>query len=108
MTPPSATAASEQEFPAGPPPAPRDVTFLQDPIVDHLLRAVVTLTMELSATRERLHSLELVLGGQEGNVSRDIESLSFTPEQDALRRAERERLVEQILAPLVNTLSNAA
>lgn len=92
-------------LPEGPPAADRHVTFLADPIMDNLLRAVVTLTMELSVTRERLKSLEQVLGDLGQPVTEGIEALALTAEDDAARRAERERLIEAILAPIVKGLA---
>lgn len=93
-------------LPEGPPAADRHVTFLADPILDNLLRAVVTLTMELSATRERLKSLEQVLGDLGQPVTGGIEALAVTAEDDAARRAERERLIALILAPIVKGLAD--
>lgn len=101
----SSDPASAHDLPAGPPPGDRHVTFLPDPIVDNLLRAVVTLTMELSVTRERLKSLEQVLEGQNISVTTQIDALALTAEDDAARRAERERLVQSILAPIVGGLT---
>lgn len=99
--------AAPADFPAGPPAAPRDTTFLADPIVDHLLRAVITLTMELSVTRERLRALEQVVGGGTAEVSARIDALAVDGEEDAARRSERERLISAILGPLVARLSQA-
>ena len=92
-------------WPAGPPVGDRNVTFLQDPIVDNLLRSVVTLTMELSVTRERLSSLERVLDLNGIPVSQQIDSFVPTTNDDAVRRAERERLIQWIVAPIVDGLS---
>lgn len=100
---PHADAAAD--LPAGPPAADRHVTFLPDPVVDNLLRAVVTLTMELSVTRDRLKSLEQVLDNQGLRVSTQIETLAENAEDDAARRAERERLIQSILAPIVGGLT---
>lgn len=93
-------------LPEGPPAADRHVTFLADPIMDNLLRAVVTLSMELSVTRERLKSLEQVLGDMGQPVTDRIEALAVTAEDDAVRRAERERIIESILAPIVKGLAD--
>lgn len=100
---PQADAATD--LPAGPAAADRHVTFLPDPVVDNLLRAVVTLTMELSVTRERLKSLEQVLDNQGLNVSSGIETLARDAEDDNARRVERERLIQSILAPIVGGLT---
>lgn len=93
-------------LPEGPPVADRHVTFLADPIMDNLLRAVVTLCMELSVTRERLKSLEQVLGDLGQPVTEQIEAIAVTAEDDAARRAERERLIKSILAPIVKGLAD--
>lgn len=102
------TILQEQQpiLPAGPPASDRHVTFLPDPIMDNLLRAVVTLSMELSVTRERLKSLEQVLGDLGQPVTDRIEALAMTPEDDAARRGERERLIASILAPIVKGLAD--
>lgn len=92
---------SEAELPAGPPATPRDISFLADPIVDQLLRAVVTLTMELSVTRDRLRSIEHVLSEGARDIAAEIEQVSLSPAEDAERRADRERLVGSILRPLI-------
>lgn len=92
------------EFPAGPPPAPRNSTFLADPTVDHLMRAVVTLSMELSVTRDRLSALEAVLAEQ-GVVSADqLSTYQPDAETDAALRARREQLIEAVLGPLVQSM----
>jgi hypothetical protein len=96
------------DLPAGPPAGDRTTTFLADPVTDHLLRAVVTLTMELSVTRERLFALETVLADGRDPVAARIEALAPTPESDAARRTERERLIRSVLGPLVGKLADAA
>ena len=53
-------ADTSSGFPSGPKPGPRDTTFFDDPLKDGLIRAVVTLATELSVTRERMRSLELL------------------------------------------------
>lgn len=108
MTDQTETAVKSEEFPAGPPAGDRHLTFLPDPMVDALLRAVVTLTMELSVTRERLKSLEQVLDHSGESVSAQIEALAVSAEDDTARRAERERLVEAILAPVVAAAAKSA
>lgn len=98
----NADTAPALDLPNGPPPAPRDITFLPDPLVDHLLRAVVTLTMELSVTRERLRAVENVVGE---DVAARIDALVPDEQEDAARRAARDALVHSILGPMVNHLS---
>jgi len=94
------------DLPSGPRPGKRDVTFLDDPVVDQLLRAVVTLTMELSVTRERLRSLEQVIEGTGQTVSAAIDDLERTPQEDASRRAAREALIQSVLGPIVSRLEH--
>lgn len=90
------------ELPKGPKPGPRDTSFFPDPMIDHLLRAVVTLTMELSVTRERLQSLERFSGIDK----HALDTLSLPPEDEQARAAERRRLIEATLGPMVSRLKN--
>jgi hypothetical protein len=90
------------DLPKGPKPGPRDTSFFPDPMIDHLLRAVVTLTMELSVTRERLQSLESLSGINQHT----LDTLTLTPEQEQARAAERRRLIEATLGPMVSRLKN--
>lgn len=103
--PQSPDTAQETALPAGPPPGARDVTFLEDPVIDQLLRAVVTLTMELSVTRERLRALEQVLDENGLAAAAKIEELVLTPQEDDARRASREKLIHSILGPVVSRLA---
>lgn len=97
----------EHSLPTGPAAGDRNVTFLADPVVDHLLRAVVTLTMELSVTRERMHALELVLGANGEAIAPRIEALVLPESDETARRNERERLIRSVLGPLVGNLATA-
>jgi hypothetical protein len=90
------------ELPKGPKPGARDTSFFPDPMIDHLLRAVVTLTMELSVTRERLQSLESVSGINQHT----LDTLTLTPEVEQARAAERRRLIEATLGPMVSRLAS--
>lgn len=89
------------ELPKGPKPGERDTSFFPDPMIDHLLRAVVTLTMELSVTRERLQSLESLSGA--GSAA--LDALTLPPEIEQARAAERRRLIEATLGPMVSRLA---
>lgn len=105
MVTPSATNIPETattDLPSGPPATPRDIPFLQDPTVDHLLRAVITLTMELSVTRERLRSIELIMAGDGRDISAEIDRLSISHTEDTARRADREKIIGSILRPFLS------
>lgn len=103
MTTPADTAAQDA-FPAGPKPGDRTVTFLENPIVDQMLRSMVTLTMELSVTRERMRAMEQVLEAQGLAVTQAIETLELSPEEDDARRAQREKLIADVLGPIIARL----
>ncbi len=97
-----------QEFPAGPRAGDRETTFFDDPIKDHLLRSLVTVTMELSVTRDRLASLEAVLA-ENGVIAPDVLDVREPGMEAArLREAARSKLIEDVLGPLVRRLSNEA
>lgn len=92
------------EFPAGPKPGPRDTTFFDDPVKDGLIRAVITLATELSVTRERMRSLELVLQNS-GALSADaIDQLSLETAEEQARAAERGRLIKDLIGPIASRL----
>jgi hypothetical protein len=93
------------EFPAGPKPGARDTSFFDDPMIDHLLRAVVTLTMELSVTRERLETLELSLQGLSVVERAKLDGFSLPPETEQARGRHRRALIEAILGPMVSRLA---
>lgn len=101
----SASVSHADTLMAGPPAGNRHISFLNDPVVDQLMRAVVTLTAELSVTRDRLNALELVLANQGNDVSAAIENLVIPPEADAQRRANRDHLVAAILGPIVEAVA---
>lgn len=94
-------------LPAGPQPGDRNKTFFDDPIVDQLLRSVVSLTMELSITRERLAALEAVLHDQVNIDLAAIDEFVPSPEEDQDRGAARAKLIEEILGPIVEKLSQS-
>ena len=73
-------------LPAGPRPGDRHVGFFDDPITDHLLRAVVTLASELSVTRDRLATVETLLA--QAGVSGEALRVQFGLEPDAPLRRE--------------------
>jgi len=92
-------------FPSGPKPGERHTTFLEDPISDHLLRAVMTLAMEVSVSRERARTLEHLLVEQ-GVLTKGAAD-AFEPEgEEAIARAnERNALVAAILDPIVQDMT---
>lgn len=98
----------QTEFPSGPRPAERNKTFLDDPVSDHLLRAVVALAMELSVTRERLAAMEAVLSSQGTLSAATIDN--YAPDDSALKAREeaRARLINSLIGPLVDHLASKA
>lgn len=97
--------SDQTEFPSGPRPGNRETTFFDDPVKDHLLRSLVTVTMELSVTRERLASLEALLE-QCGVVPAQALDL-FEPDMAAAqqREQERQKLIQDTLGPLIDRLA---
>jgi hypothetical protein len=98
-------ASPAAAFPAGPKPGDRDTAFFADPMIDHLLRAVVSLTMEVSVTRERLRTLEELLA--ESGALAQGRADSFEPDtaEAAHRAGQRGKLIADILGPIVSRLS---
>jgi hypothetical protein len=94
-------------FPAGPRPGERDTAFFADPMIDHLLRAVVTLTMELSVTRERMRTLEALLAESGTTAPGAADRHEPDNAEAALRARQRSKLIEDILGPMVSRLSRA-
>ena len=82
----------------GPKPGARDTRFFEDPLVDDLLRALATLAMELSVTRDRLAALERA-------TAANLEALPPDSAADAAQAAARMKLVQDIFGPLVDRLS---
>ena len=94
-------------LPAGPRPGDRHVGFFDDPITDHLLRAVGTLASELSVTRDRLATVETLLA-QAGVLDRAVIDTSVPAGEEAVaREAARQKLIADLLAPLVSSLGKA-
>lgn len=95
---------ADAAFPNGPRPGDRHVTFFDDPVQDHLLRAVVTLAGELSVTRERLDSLEAQLA-EHGGLDRAALNARLPDSATAqAREAARQKLLTRLLEPLVSRL----
>lgn len=95
---------TEPPLPQGPRPGDRHTAFFEDPLTDHLLRAVVTLAGELSVTRDRLGALEAVLARAGVVDPAAVDGHVPAPDEAALRAAARERLVGDLLGPLVDGL----
>ena len=95
------------DFPAGPKPGERHRTFLDDPVSDHLLRAVVTLSMELSVSRERVKTLETLLVESGALPAGAADAFEPSNEEAVARGAERNALISAILGPIAEDLSKA-
>jgi hypothetical protein len=75
-------------------------TFLQDPVVDALVEVVVELGAETWITRRRMLVLERVMASK-GLLSPDlIETYTPSPEDEALWRQERDRMLKSVYAAL--------
>lgn len=94
-------------LPPGPRPGERHTTFFDDPVKDHLLRAVITLACELSVTRERMASLERLLA-ESGALDRGALD-RHRPDTDEGRAAEaaRQKLIADLIGPLMARLAEA-
>ncbi len=96
---------SETRFPAGPKPGERDTAFFKDPMTDHLLRAVVTLAMETSVTRERLRTLEALLEKAGSLEAGNADNYQPDAAEAAYRAGQRSKLIDDILGPIVSRLA---
>ena len=75
-------------------------TFLQDPVVDALVEVVVELGAETWITRRRMLVLERVMASK-GLLAPDlIETYTPSPEDEALWRQERDRMLKSVYAAL--------
>lgn len=93
-----------EEFPSGPKAGDRTTSFFDDPMIDELLRAVTNLTMELSITRERLQTVEILLQEKSHIDRAAIDDASLNLEIEQERAADRAKLIESILGPIVARL----
>jgi hypothetical protein len=98
---------SSDDLPQGPRAGDRHTTFFDDPVKEHLLRGLITVSMELSVTRERVTTLETLL--TEAGVIEAGEADAYQPAPDDARgRGEaREKLIESVLGPLLESLAKA-
>ncbi|QIQ86569.1 hypothetical protein [Erythrobacter sp.] len=95
-------------FPEGPRPGERNTTFTDDPVKEHLLRGLVTVAMELSVTRERVATLEALLVESGALEKGAADGYEPGGEDAAKRAAEREKLVQAILAPIMESLAKGS
>lgn len=96
---PSDGAATPQ-FPEGPKAGDRNTTFFDDPMKDHLLRAVVTLAMELSVARERTSTLEQLLIGKGLIAAGETDGFEPDNKENMARAQQRNTLISSILDPI--------
>ena len=98
---------ASDSFPEGPRPGDRHTTFFDDPVKEHLLRGLITVSMELSVTRERVATLEALL--VETGAIKAGQADAYQPAlEDATARGEaREKLIESVLGPLLESLAKA-
>ena len=99
--------ALPRDLPQGPRPGERITTFFEDPVKELLLRGLITVSMELSVTRDRVATLEALLA--DAGVIEAGQADTYQPAADdaAQRGANREKLIESVLGPLMESLSKA-
>ncbi len=93
------------EFPQGPRAGERHTTFFDDPMKEHLLRGLITVSMELSVTRERVATLEALLAETGVIAAGQADAYQPAAEDAAARSGQREKLIESVLGPLLESLS---
>jgi hypothetical protein len=75
--------------------------FFEDPAIDQLHMALLAVTQELAVARERIDTLERLLGAR-GHIARDaIETFQPDDQATAERASLRAELVERVLHPFV-------
>ncbi|MEM7741962.1 MAG: hypothetical protein AAF225_14320 [Pseudomonadota bacterium] len=75
-------------------------TFFDDPTTDVLISTILSLTTELSVTRERLDTLERVLADK-GTIGRtDIEAFQADPDAAKERAANRQTLLTSVIGKM--------
>lgn len=75
-------------------------TFLKDPVVDALVQIVLELGAETWITRRRMLVLERLLANHGILAAELIETFTPSPEDEALWRQERDRMVKSVYAAL--------
>lgn len=68
--------------------------------VDEVLSCVLRVTSEVSALSERLYLVERVLEARGLDVANEVESYTLTDIEETQLSAERQRLIETVLAQL--------
>ena len=89
------------EWPAGPKPGDRNTTFLDDPVSDHLLRAVITLSMELSVSRDRIKTIEALLVQSGALPEGAADAYQLSGEEAVARSVDRNAMIAAILDPIM-------
>jgi len=74
--------------------------FFEADGVDELLSCVLRLTSEMSALSERLYLAERVLEGRGIDMAGEIERYQLSEADETVLGAERQRLIETVLAQL--------
>ena len=74
--------------------------FFEADGVDEVLSCVLRLTSEVSALSERLYLLERVLEARGLDVAHEVEQYALSDQDEVLMSAERQRLIETVLAQL--------
>jgi len=74
--------------------------FFEADGVDELLSCVLRLTSEMSALSERLYLAERVLEARGIDMAGEIEQYPLSEADEAVLGAERQRLIETVLAQL--------
>ena len=76
--------------------------FLDDPIVDKVMKVVIALAREAYVTRDRLALIEKTLDEKGVLYSADLDSYNPTEEEQAAINERCEEFVNSILEPLVS------
>lgn len=82
--------------------------FYETPGVDYLMHMVMVLSQELSATRDRLDTLERVADQKNVFSEKDLEA--YQPDQTALetREARRQKLLENLFSVMTQEAAELA
>ena len=76
--------------------------FLDDPIVDKVMKVVMALAREAYVTRDRLALIEKTLDEKGVLYSADLDNYNPTEEEQAAINERRDEFVNSILEPLVS------
>lgn len=72
-------------------------TFFDDPAIDVLISTILSLTSELSVTRQRLDTLERLLAEKQTIDLAEFENFRPTPEAAAERAALRQSILTNVV-----------